>query len=216
MDLEIYTDASIKTYQSGRTFGCSGAICPTTGQSIYTINPDTTNNRSELIAIDIGVRLAHGIYNREPQKYDNIYLYSDSQFGIFGLTKWIYGWSKNMKDGIMYGSNKQPVKNQELFIGILNYLSMNNFKINFRHQAGHINVTRPKMLFDANEIFKRSNGYYLKPEDIYKISYYNDFVDKSTRAKLENINPNDFPVLNNANKNMLNISLAKDFKKYIV
>lgn len=216
MDLEIYTDASIKTYQSGRTFGCSGAICPTTGQSIYTINPDTTNNRSELIAIDIGIKLAYSIYTREPEKYENIYLYSDSQFGIFGLTKWIFGWSKNIKNGVMYGSNRQPVKNQDLFIGILSYLSINKFKVKFRHQSGHVNVTRPKMLYDANEVFNKSNGYYLKPEDIYKISYYNDFVDKSTRLKLENINPNNFPIINNGNKEMINICLPKDFKKYIM
>lgn len=216
MDLEIYTDASIKTYSSGRTFGCSGAICSTTGESIYTINPDTTNNRSELIAIDIGIKLAYNIYTREPGKYENVYLYSDSQFGIFGLTKWIFGWSKNIKNGVMYGSNKQPVKNQDLFIGILSYLSINNFKVKFRHQSGHVNVTRPKMLYDANEVFNKSNGYYLRPEDIYKISYYNDFVDKSTRSKLENINPNNFPILNNGNKEMVNICLPKDFKKYIV
>ena len=216
MDLEIYTDASIKTYSSGRTFGCSGAICSTTGESIYTINPDTTNNRSELIAIDIGIKLAYSIYTREPEKYENIYLYSDSQFGIFGLTKWIFGWSKNIKNGVMYGSNHQPVKNQDLFIGILSYLSINKFKVKFRHQSGHVNVTRPKMLYDANEVFNKSNGYYLKPEDIYKISYYNDFVDKSTRLKLENINPNNFPIINNGNKEMINICLPKDFKKYIM
>ena len=72
------------------------------------------------------------------------------------------------------------------------------------------------MLYDANEVFNKSNGYYLRPEDIYKISYYNDFVDKSTRSKLENINPNNFPILNNGNKEMVNICLPKDFKKYIV
>ena len=48
------------------------------------------------------------------------------------------------------------------------------------------------MLQKANETFKRSNGFYLRPEEIYKISYYNDIVDKTSRAKLEGINPNDF------------------------
>ena len=61
MILEVYTDASIKTYPNGRTFGCSGAICPTTGESIYSINPDTTNNKSELRAIYIGVQLIKDI-----------------------------------------------------------------------------------------------------------------------------------------------------------
>lgn len=215
MDLEIYTDASIRVFNNGRMFGCSGAICPICDRSIYTVNPDSTNNRCELIAIDLGVKLAHEIYKENPRKYDNIIIYSDSQFAVYGLTKWIYGWEKTMDaNGIMYGSNKQPVKNQELFISILSYLSLNNFKVHFRHQAGHVRYTSMKMLAKANETFYTSNGYYLRPEDIYKISYYNDIVDKASRAKLENINPNDFPIINTG-KEMASIKMPKDYKNYI-
>ena len=193
MILEIFTDASIRAFDNGRVFGCSGALCSTTGNSKYVINPDTTNNRSELIGIYLGVQLAHELIMNNPNVYDEIYLYSDSQFGIFGLTKWIYGWMKTKDcNGVMYGSNGQPVKNQELFVMILNYLSTNNLKVHFFHQAGHVRYSSLKMLQKANETFKRSNGFYLRPEEIYKISYYNDIVDKTSRAKLEGINPNDF------------------------
>ena len=217
MVLEVYTDASIKTFNNGRTFGCSGALCATNGESIYNINPDTTNNRSELIAIYNGVVLVDNIRKKINEPYQ-IHLYSDSQFGVFGLTKWIYGWIKTMDDnGIMYGSNGQPVKNQELFAMILSYLSINKLKVNFHHMAGHVRYTSTKMLGKANDTFNKSNGYYLRPEDIYKISYYNDIVDKTSRAKLDNINPNEFPIAGNGYDyiTMVNYKIPKDFRNYI-
>lgn len=213
MILEVYTDASIKTYPNGRTFGCSGAICPTTGESIYSINPDTTNNKSELRAIYIGVQLIKDIIDRNPM-YNEIYLYSDSQFSIFGLTKWMYGWSRTLKDNVIYGSNKEPVKNQQMFYEILTFLCIHNIKINFRHQSGHVNFNDAMSLMNANEVFRKSNGYYLNERDIYKISFYNDLVDKSTRSKLEGLDPNLYPILN-GEQVLCNILFPMNFKKYV-
>lgn len=216
MVLEIYTDASMRTFPNGRTFGCSGAIAPLVQESCYVINPDSTNNRSELIAVYLGVQLANKIRLERPE-YDEIHLYSDSIFSINGLTKWIYSWMrKRDENGIMYGSNKEPVKNQDLFAMVLSYLAINNLKVNFHHQAGHVRYTSMKMLIKANETFKQSNGYYLRPEDIFKISYYNDIVDRTSRAKLESINPNDFPLVNNTNAiPIVKYAIPNDFKKYI-
>lgn len=215
MILEIYTDASIRTFNNGRVFGCAGALCPRTGESKYTILPDSTNNKAELIGIYNGILLAHNAVLREPEMYNQIDLYSDSQFGIFGLTKWIYGWVRTMDiNGIIYGSNKQPVKNQELFLMILSYLSTNNLRINFYHQAGHVRYTSQKMLEKANRVFKTSNGFSLLPEDIYKISYYNDIVDRTSRDKLQNINPDNFAI-NNINECPVRYVLPKNFRQYI-
>lgn len=216
MVLEIYTDASIRTYTNGRTFGCSGAIAPLVNEARYTINPDSTNNRSELIAVYLGVQLANEIKMKHPE-YDEIHLYSDSQFSIFGLTKWIYGWIKTIdNNGVMYGSNKEPVKNQDLFAMILTYLAINKLQIHFHHQAGHVRYTSVKMLMKANETFFKSNGYYLRPEDIFKISYYNDIVDKTSRAKLDSIDPNEFTIYDNYNKiGLVRYNIPHDFKKYI-
>ena len=214
MTLEIYTDASIHTFDNGRMFGCSGALCSTTGNSKYTITPDTTNNKSELIAIYLGVQLAHEIMMANPGKYNRIELYSDSQFGIFGITRWINGWIRNTDaNGVMYGSNNQPVKNQELFAMILSYLSTNKLHVNFYHMAGHVRYTSPKMLSKANETFKSSNGFYLRPEDIYKISYYNDIVDKTSRSKLAAVNPDAYPVIVH-DDSQIKYRIPKDFRRY--
>lgn len=194
MILEIYTDASMRTFEDGRTFGCSGALCATNGMAKYTINPDSTNNRSELLAVFLGVQLANEIIMSNPGVYDQIDIYSDSQFSIFGLTRWINSWIKTKdSNGIIYGSNNRPVKNQEIFAMILTYMVDNNLKVRFLHQAGHIRVTSLKRLGVANYVFKRSNGYSLRPDEVYKISYYNDIVDRTTRSKLYCINPNNFP-----------------------
>ena len=83
--------------------------------------------------------------------------------------------------------------------------------------AGHVRYTSTKMLSKANDTFNKSNGYYLRPEDIYKISYYNDIVDKTSRAKLDNINPNEFPIVGNGcdYTTMVNYKIPEDFKNYI-
>lgn len=216
MILEIYTDASIKTFNNGRVFGCSGAICSTTGGSIYTINPDTTNNKSELLAIYNGLLLADGIKNSLTEDCE-IHIYSDSQFAVYGLTRWMYAWLKTRDtNGVIYGSNGMPVKNQSLFAMILSFMSTNNMRVYFHHTAGHVNYNSPKMLEKANTTYFKSNGYYLKPEDIYKVSYYNDIVDRTSRAKLDSINPNDFPVQEfNEGKLLAKYTIPNNFNKFI-
>ena len=216
MILEIYTDASIKTFNNGRVFGCSGAICSTTGGSIYTINPDTTNNKSELLAIYNGLLLADGIKNSLTEDCE-IHIYSDGQFAVYGLTRWMYAWLKTRDtNGVIYGSNGMPVKNQSLFAMILSFMSTNNMRVYFHHTAGHVNYNSPKMLEKANTTYFKSNGYYLKPEDIYKVSYYNDIVDRTSRAKLDSINPNDFPVQEfNEGKLLAKYTIPNNFNKFI-
>ena len=216
MVLEVYTDASMRHFKTERrSFGCSGVLCSTTGDSNYVILPDTTNNKAELIAIYLGVDMANRIRLTNPA-YDEIHLFSDSQFGIYGLTKWIYVWLRTMDaNGIMYGSNKQPVKNQELFAMILSYMANNNLKIHFHHMLGHVRVNSQKMLIEANEAFRKSNGYYLKPEDIYKICYYNDIVDKTSRAKLDAIDPNRYPIMVTGGIEQMQVRIPRNINHYV-
>ena len=49
---------------------------------------------------------------------------------------------------------------------------------------------------NANRDFHTSNGFVLRPENIFKISFYNDIVDKNSRQVLEGINPDMFPLRN--------------------
>lgn len=197
--LEICTDASIHKFQNGRVFGCAGALCITTMEQDFLVSQDTTNNRSELLAVYLGLKLGKRIMDANPN-YKSIIIYSDSQFAVFGLTKWMSGWMKSMDaNGIAYGTNGKPVKNQELFMCILSYITSNQLKVTFRHCAGHVRYTNTKNLKEANDVFYRSNGIYLRPEDIYKLAYYNDIVDTSTREYLQTINPDAYPVMDYSN-----------------
>lgn len=201
--LEICTDASIRTFPNGRTFGCAGALCITTLEEEYLVSQDTTNNRSELLAVYLGLKLGKRIMDENPN-YDSIIIYSDSQFAIFGLTKWMPQWMTTRDpNGIIYGSNGKPVKNQELFMCILSYITTNQLKVTFRHCSGHVRYTSTKILQKANDAYYRSNGMYLRPEDIYKISYYNGIVDAHTREYLQTINPDVYPVMDYSNNHQV-------------
>jgi hypothetical protein len=139
-----------------------------------------------------------------PGMYGAVIIYSDSQFAIFGLTKWMKNWMKTKdSDGFIYGSNGSYVKNQELFMCILSFIASNNIHVIFRHCSGHVRYTSIKMLQKANEAYYKSNGVYLRPEDIFKISYYNDIVDKSTREKLQSINPDIYPIMDYSNNYLM-------------
>ena len=217
--LEICTDASLRTFQNtGRVFTCSGAVCINTSEEIYTVSQDSTNNRGELLAVYLGIKLAHKAIQQFPNMFESIYLYSDSQFAIFGIRDWMDSWYKSMDMyDIMYGSSGKPVKNQELFKMIVTYLVINKLTINFRNQKGHINLNSQSQLAAANNQFKQANGYWLKPEEIYKISFYNDIVDKNSRRILNEINQNNYPAFNHSpnRSEMVVYKIPPDYKTYI-
>ena len=217
--LEIFTDASIRKFPNGRMFGCSGAMDILNAQDSYTIFQDVTNNRAELLAIYMGIRLGHRHLLTDPSLRYMI-LYSDSQFGIFGLTKWMDAWMDSRDAyGVMYGSNRSPVKNQDIFACILIYIARNRIPVKFLHCSGHVRTTSQKMLVKSNETFKRANGFYLRPEEIYKAAYYNELVDQNTRALLDNVNPDAYPVIQqntDYSAYMRANPIPSDYKQYIL
>lgn len=220
MLIEVFTDASMRTFPNGRTFGCSGAISPQINSSIYSIIPDCTNNQAELTAIYLGCRMINDYRDKYDKDNQNAYyLYSDSQFSIKGLTEWLPGWVKSAdSNGIYYGSNNKPVKNQNLFNMIAAFVISNNLSIRFRHQAGHINYRNYNMLQKANKKFYTSNGYFLSPDSIYRICYFNDLVDKNTRNKLQEVDDADFPIVklpNNGGVNMVRYVIPSNISDYM-
>ena len=65
--------------------------------------PDTTNNRMEMIAVIKGLNTLI-----EPCEVD---LYSDSKYVIDGITKWVDGWKKRG----WKNASKKPVRNADLW-----------------------------------------------------------------------------------------------------
>lgn len=223
MTLEISTDASITNFRTPlhpmvRTFGCGGALSITTGDERYIISQDTTNNRAELLAVYLGVKLAKEIMDNNPGLYDNIIIYSDSQFAVKGLTEWIHSWARNMdENGVLRRSDGGVVINQELYLCIISYLAINKLRVSFKHVSGHISVTNPSSLDKASRTYYRMNGEFLRPEEVYKVAYYNNIIDERTRSRLKAVNPDKFPIYDYSDnyKIMTRYILPRDYAQYI-
>ena len=71
---------------------------------LYGGEPETTNNRMELMAAIEGLR---GI-----KKASVVDLYSDSQYVINGLKEWVAGWKRQ---GWTRGKKREPVQNVDLW-----------------------------------------------------------------------------------------------------
>lgn len=191
--VNIFTDASIHVYDREgykETIGCIGAIVVLTdinGDSqiideCMTIQRNTTNNESEIKAIDAGVLLA----STYKKAYDNINLFSDSKICIKGLTEWIFDWVDNAKNNILYTKSNSEVKNQKIFISIINFINRASLNIKFYHQKGHVSNTQNSIL-NAKNVFSISNSIPLdniSDDFIKRISYYNNYVDYKTKEKL--------------------------------
>lgn len=192
--LRVCTDASLRTFDNGRVFTCSGAVSLASNQERYIVTPDSTNNIGELLGVYLGVKLLEEEFLLNPLKYDHLILYSDSGFCISGLREWMQTWIQTTDyNGIIYGSNGHPVKNQDLFKMIITYCTTHRLVVNFMHQKGHVDYESSEALNQANQFFKRHNGIYLTEMNIRAICYYNNLVDRNSRAILMNINPDDYP-----------------------
>ena len=182
MQMNIFTDASITKSIYGETIGCSGAICMEENNTYkFEISRDSTNNISEITAVKLAVQLA--LENRD--RFDSINIWSDSQWSIYGLTKWIRSWFNNMKDYNLMNSSGEIVKNQQIFLDIIRMIVDNKLKVNFYHIKGHVNENDYKSINHAISVFSKSNNASISREKIYKAVTMNNLVDTTTRQMLE-------------------------------
>lgn len=180
--MNIFTDASIMTSKFGETIGCAGAICYENNELCkYEILRDSTNNISEITAVKLAVQLA--LENKG--RFDSFNIYADSQWSIFGLTKWLGSWFNNMQNGIMYNSSGMPVKNQQIFLSIIRLIVDNYIPINFYHVKGHVNVHDFTSMEKASKVFHTSNGVHIPRTKMYDIAKMNNLVDHNTRELLK-------------------------------
>lgn len=215
--IEIFPDASLKKFNNGRIVTCAGVLFPKNNISDWKVMPDSTNNEAELMAVYMAVKMAKKVLTEHPE-YENkeIRIYSDSKSAVYGLTKSMSDWLKNIDIyGKIYNNSNQLVKNQELFFMIINYLVDNNLKVKFLHIKGHINYFNNKKIDLANRVFKESNGYKLSNEDMSRICFYNCMVDEYTRKILNSLSEEDLykydrPIL------MTNVIPPKNYREFIL
>lgn len=188
----IFTDGAITKNSIGTTRVSCGAA------SILNINDknevkisanavkineyyNTTNNEAELFGILKGIELITDNTNE-------YILYSDSEYAINSLTKWIIDWyktytqSKN-KNGIVLPSmltkGGKPVKNCILICAIINLIVKKNVRICFRHVRGHMSENKNEdIITQAKYMAKVNNMPYEKAISEAKfVCKYNNFID---------------------------------------
>jgi ribonuclease HI len=122
--VELYTDGAcsgnpgpggwafiLRHPSSGREIEQSGA------------EPDTTNNRMELLAVINGLSAL-----KRPSRVD---LYSDSQYVLNGLREWLPQWkARNWRT-----ADRKPVKNRELWEALDRLLTRH--EVSFHWVRGH-------------------------------------------------------------------------------
>jgi ribonuclease HI len=75
-------------------------------REIYGCEPHTTNNRMEVTAAIEGLKRL--------KERCSVELITDSEYLKNGITKWIHGWKRNG----WKSADKQPVKNQDLWMAL--------------------------------------------------------------------------------------------------
>lgn len=120
--VEIFTDGACSGNPGP---GGWGAILRWRGEEkeIYGGEPDTTNNRMEMMA---AIQALEGL-----KRATNVVLYTDSTYLRDGITKWIHGWKRNG----WKTAAKKPVKNEDLWRRLDDALA--DHEIDFRWVKGH-------------------------------------------------------------------------------
>lgn len=118
----IYTDGACRGNPGP---GGWGAIlrCEKGEKELYGSEPDTTNNKMELMATIRALRAL--------KVSCDIELWTDSQYVMKGITEWINGWIKNN----WKTAAKKPVKNAELWRELLE--ETKRHKIDWKWVKGH-------------------------------------------------------------------------------
>ena len=124
--VEIYTDGACRGNGKDENVGAYGIVMLFNGnvKEISKVFTNTTNNIMELASVVEALSIL-----KEPCE---VRLYSDSAYVVNAINeRWIYGWLKNG----WKTANKEPVKNKELWMSLLEQLKIH--KVEFVKVKGH-------------------------------------------------------------------------------
>lgn len=132
-----------------------------------------TNNFGELKAIELALR-----YVKENLKgVDSINIYSDSLLSINYLTSYLPKWLKNVRNGVMYNSSNEPVKNQDVLWDILSmkdYFKQEGIKNKLYFVRAHSPASQ---LIKYHELFCKDNKTTVTIDEYRKIRERNSICD---------------------------------------
>lgn len=120
--VEIWTDGACSGNPGPGGWGAI-LIHGDTQRELYGAEPDTTNNRMELMAAIAGLEAL--------KRPCTVVLVTDSQYVKGGITSWIFGWKKNG----WKTADKKPVKNMDLWQAL--DAAIRQHKVEWRWVKGH-------------------------------------------------------------------------------
>jgi ribonuclease HI len=183
--INIFTDGS-SLIRHNKYESSSGSIILIDGISVIELgmyHENGTNSIGEIYAIVQALDRLTYIINQNPQLHDSeINIYSDSEYVINSINKWIYGWMKQGFNNFWYGASGKPVMYQNIFKYIYStYISKDRDKlignqIKFYHMRGHVNE---KVKIDtAYNSFNSKNSCSISLEEFKYLVSKNHDVDK--------------------------------------
>lgn len=122
MRVEIFTDGACRGNPGPGGWAAYLRVLDT-NKLIKGAEPETTNNRMELMAAIAGLEAL--------TRPSDVVLTTDSQYVRQGITQWIHGWKKNG----WKTSQKKPVKNQDLWQRLDTALATHS--VDWRWVKGH-------------------------------------------------------------------------------
>ncbi|EAV47225.1 ribonuclease HI [Methylophilaceae bacterium] len=119
--IKVYTDGACKGNPGDGGWGAL-IINGSENKELYGGEKNTTNNRMELMAVIMAIESIDRI--------QDVTIFTDSTYVQKGISEWIINWKRNG----WKSSNKQPVKNQDLWVRLD---SLNSEQITWQWVKGH-------------------------------------------------------------------------------
>lgn len=208
--ISLYTDGGGFRQKDKSYIGVSGYRILLNYQMVdegHVVSVPGTNQFSELKAHAIGMfKIKKMIEEMKIEDDDTISVevYSDSEYSINCITKWIYGWKKRAKDGIYYSSSKppKPVENQPIIDVAFDILV--DVRKNHIVDHYHVNSHVTQKNFDtAFERFKKVNPKkkMVSEKEFRFILANNAEVDKIVSYGYEEYLKKEYHMKNNKDEN---------------
>lgn len=165
--LNIYTDGACSNNQQEKNAGGWGAVLEYKDniKELYGGEADTTNNRMEMTALIEALSAL-----KRPGL--TIRVFSDSTYlmSCF-IQKWYVSWKKNG----WINSAKQPVKNKELWIQLLDLTEKHD--ISYYIVKGHVNTGNEAAMKKEYDRFIKKNGPSFEYDEFVYITKMNERAD---------------------------------------
>ena len=134
--INIYCDGS--TYHNGKPYASGGIgiyFAPNDPKNVS--EPFTedipTNQRTELYALIRTLMIVDTMIQDNPTIHYQFHIYTDSQYSLDCVTKWIPGWKKNN----WITAQQRPVKNRQLIEQLDSLYTKHKRQVYLHHIDGH-------------------------------------------------------------------------------